>query len=240
MSAKEPVLSVNEAIIRVMRELDAIAKNKTVSSGGGGPSYKFRGIEDMYNEFHPKMADAGIYCVPRVVKREEEIFANQGGKRTVRVILHVEYDLVALDGSKVTFGPFVGEGNDTSDKASNKAMSGAHKYFFIQTFVVATEDEKDPDQERVEIDNHSKSTKPKSTSSIKPQGIVSGVALMAQSKSPIMPTGKFKGKSFDEISQEDLVAARNWCAERKGAAKTKDIQNLQKQIEAYLSGEPAK
>lgn len=232
MSAKEPVLSVNEAIIRVMRELDAIAKNKTVSSGGGGPSYKFRGIEDMYNEFHPKMADAGIYCVPRVVKREEEIFANQGGKRTVRVILHVEYDLVALDGSKVTFGPFVGEGNDTSDKASNKAMSGAHKYFFIQTFVVATEDEKDPDQERVEVESGSTSNKPKGKSPI--------VAAVPRPKAPEMTMGKLKGKSFDEISQEELVKIRNWCAEQKGQKRTKEVAALQKQLEDYLAGEPAK
>ena len=54
--------------------------------------------------------------------------------------------MYAPDGSNVS-GTLIGEGMDSGDKASNKAMSIAMKYFCFQTFMIPTEEMKDPDAE---------------------------------------------------------------------------------------------
>jgi hypothetical protein len=41
----------------------------------------------------------------------------------------------------------IGEAMDSGDKSSNKAMSVAHKYAFLQVFAIPTEEQKDPDGE---------------------------------------------------------------------------------------------
>jgi hypothetical protein len=70
-------------------------------------------------------------------------------------VLKMRYSFVAADGSSIATDA-VGEGMDSGDKASAKAMSIAQKYAILQTFLVPTEDAKDP-----EVDNHEVAPKPK-------------------------------------------------------------------------------
>lgn len=130
-----------KSINKVMRDMDAISKNRKNTQQG----YSFRGIEDMYNELHSRFSEAGIFNVPRVKARHEEHYESKQGAKMIRVVLEVEYDFYAEDGSMITVGPIHGEGNDSADKATNKAMSAAHKYALIQLLCVPTEDEKDAD-----------------------------------------------------------------------------------------------
>lgn len=61
------------------------------------------------------------------------------------VALQVEFDFVsAVDGSKHTACTF-GEAMDSSDKATNKAMSAAYKYAAFMTFAIPTEGDNDAD-----------------------------------------------------------------------------------------------
>src|SRR5690606_6278200 len=52
----------------------------------------------------------------------------------------------ATDGSSVST-EVEGEGMDSGDKSSNKAMAVAHKYAILQAFCIPTEDMPDPDAE---------------------------------------------------------------------------------------------
>lgn len=137
----ETVGKIYGAIIAVMGDMTAISKDRRNQQQG----YAFRGIEDMYNAFHPLFAKHGIFSVPRVVSRTEETYENKNGTRMIRVILSVEYDFVASDGSSIPVGPIFAEAMDSGDKATNKALSVAHKYAFIQLFAVPTEDLEDTD-----------------------------------------------------------------------------------------------
>lgn len=110
-----------------------------------GERYQFRGIDDMYNVLCGVTADAGLIMIPRVVgepRIEREERASGKGFQT-HVWLMVEVDFVSThDGSKHT-GCFLGEAIDTSDKASNKAMSAAFKYAHIMPFQIPTHGESD-------------------------------------------------------------------------------------------------
>lgn len=125
-----------------MQEMQAIGKDRRNREQG----YSFRGLEDIYNELHGLLAKHGVFTVPRVVSMKTERFESKKGAQVHRVLLEVEYHVYAKDGSSVV-ARTAGEGMDWGDKATNKAMSAAHKYAFIQLFAIHTEDLEDGDYE---------------------------------------------------------------------------------------------
>lgn len=135
-----------QKIPAVMRKVGAIAKGrKNVQQG-----YQFRGIDDVYNEIHDALAEEGIFTVPRVVADKSEEKTSRGGTTLIYRILTIEYDFFASDGS-VFMARVVGEGMDSGDKASNKAMAVAHKYALLQVFCIPTEESKDPENDSHEL-----------------------------------------------------------------------------------------
>jgi hypothetical protein len=78
-------------------------------------------------------------------ERSEERATKSGGVSIYRV-LKIRYRFYADDGSFVD-AVVIGEGMDSGDKASNKAMSVAQKYAFIQVFAIPTKEHKDPEHE---------------------------------------------------------------------------------------------
>lgn len=123
-------------IADAMKEVEAIGKERMNSHQG----YKFRGIDDVYNTLHPILARNRLFTVPRVIsERSEERESKSGGANIYRV-LTVEYEVFTDDGSSIT-ACVIGEGMDSGDKATNKALSVAHKMFFFQLFSIPVEGE---------------------------------------------------------------------------------------------------
>jgi hypothetical protein len=133
-------------MLEVMSEVSAISKDRKNASQG----YNFRGIDDVYNMLHDIMAKIGVFCVPRVMSDYTEERTTAKGSVLIYRILKMEFDFIAIDGSKVT-SCVIGEGMDSGDKASNKAMSVAQKYCLLQTFLIPTEDAKDPENQSHEV-----------------------------------------------------------------------------------------
>lgn len=134
-----------ELIPKVMADIGGVAKTRKNEQ----QKYSFRGIEDMYLAAHPAMVAHSVFCAPEVMERTEYRFEkmNDYGKVTtwVHVMVKVNHRFYAPDGS---FVPVItcGEGLDNSDKATNKALSGAMKYALIELFCVPTEDVADSDR----------------------------------------------------------------------------------------------
>ncbi len=107
-------------------------------------NYMFRGIDRIYNELHPLFSKHGVFCAPKVIgQMTEERKSAKGGLNIYR-LLTMEFTFYADDGSSVTMTT-QGEGLDSSDKASNKAMAAAHKYCLVQSFMIPTEEKEDGD-----------------------------------------------------------------------------------------------
>jgi hypothetical protein len=128
-------------IPKIMTEVGAIEKLRSAASGGGN-SYKFRGIDDVYMAFHPALSRLGVFCAPTVIKSEREERQSNAGKAITYSIMHVQFKFFAEDGSYIEVVT-VGEAMDSSDKSSNKAMSAAMKYAFLQVFCIPTEEDND-------------------------------------------------------------------------------------------------
>jgi hypothetical protein len=137
----EQPLKIYSQINLVMKDLGPIAKDRKNTHQG----YAFRGIEDLYNAIHPVLVKHGVFCAPSVVDTKNETFQKADGKNSYRVLLTVNHRFFASDGSFVDVVT-IGEGVDTSDKASNKAMSAAMKYAFVELFAIPTADIEDADR----------------------------------------------------------------------------------------------
>ncbi len=132
-------------IAACMRDIEAISKNNRNTAQG----YNFRGIDDVYNELHPILARHGVFTVPIVKSDRSEERTTAKGSVLIYRILIVDYVFYCEDGSSVT-ATVIGEGMDSGDKASNKAMAVGHKYAMMQA--------KDP-----EVDSHEVKPKTEAT-----------------------------------------------------------------------------
>ena len=142
-------MSVYKAITDVSADIAKTGIGKDRSNQQQG--YKFRGIDDVYNELAPLLAKHKLCILPRVLAREciERVTAKGGA--IFYVTVDAEFDFVsAVDGSKHTVKTF-GEAMDSADKATNKAMSAAYKYAAFQAFCIPTEGDNDADSTTHEV-----------------------------------------------------------------------------------------
>jgi len=128
--------------IQLALSKSGIAKDRTNSQGA---TYKFRGIDDVYNAISPLLAEHGLCILPRMLTRICDERISAAGKPLFYVTVEAEFDFVAAeDGSKHIVKTF-GEAMDSGDKATNKAMSAAYKYAAFQAFAIPTEGDNDAD-----------------------------------------------------------------------------------------------
>jgi hypothetical protein len=172
-----------------------IGKNNKASMGAGG-NYMFRGIDDVLLALSASMTarKLGVGIVfgdPVVTLRDKG-----NGKSERHIVCCGAFTLVSqADGSREGPFRFVGEAADSGDKASNKAMSIAYKYFAIQTFaipthgVLADETPNEPDEPvRGPAPQPARNEAPKAET--------------------VIAFGPAKGKAFDVASDDEL----NWYA----------------------------
>lgn len=109
-------------------------------------NYSFRSIDAVYNAIHPALAKHKVFCCPEVLESERFEWKTGKGTQMLSVVLKVRHRFYASDGSYVDVVT-VGEGSDTGDKASNKAMSAAFKYALFMVFCIPTEEALDSEQD---------------------------------------------------------------------------------------------
>ena len=126
---------------QAMKKVGAIGKDSKNQQQG----FMYRGIDAVYNALNPVMAELGLFICPEILEQKREERTTTKGNVLIYSILTMKYTLYAPDGSNVSC-VVIGEGMDSGDKASNKAMSIAMKYAMFQLFFIPTE-AVDPDSE---------------------------------------------------------------------------------------------
>lgn len=135
-------MNIFQSITKIMEEVPAIGKTKKNSQQG----FMFRGIDDVMNAFQPLLAKYKVFIVPQVLEQNREERQTSKGVTLLYSICKIKYTFYAEDGTSVE-AIVVGEGMDSGDKATNKAMAIAMKYALFQVFCIPTEEMKDPDAE---------------------------------------------------------------------------------------------
>jgi len=136
-----PPGAIYKAIAAIMREIKPIAKNGFNKSQG----YSFRSIDDVCNALHPYLAKHNVFYTAEVVGQPNRMvldrFDRKTGQKTgstIVVSMIVKFTFRSAEDGSAIVVTYPGEGADTADKASYKAMSMALKYALIQLFCIPT------------------------------------------------------------------------------------------------------
>ena len=135
-------MSIYEAISRCMEEIGAVDKDAVNKQQG----FKYRGIDAVMNAINPALVKNHVFIVPEVLDQQRHERTTNKGAVLIYSICRIKYTFYAEDGSFIE-AVTVGEGMDSGDKATNKAMAIAFKYACFQVFCIPTEEMKDPDEE---------------------------------------------------------------------------------------------
>lgn len=135
-------MNIYQSITKILEEVPAIGKNKKNTTQG----FMFRGIDDVMNTFQPLLAKHKVFMVPQILEQTREERQTSKGGTLIYSICKIKYIFYAEDGSSIE-AIVVGEGMDSGDKATNKAMAIAMKYAMFQVFCIPTEEMREPDGE---------------------------------------------------------------------------------------------
>jgi len=158
----QQVPKILSAINSIMASIEPIAKNKVNQHH----DYKFRGVDDVYAVLNPMLVANKVVIIPEVTNITTEQFTSSKGTLTFRSVVTMKYSVLHSEDASVVEVVIIGEGMDTGDKATNKAMSTAYKYMAFQLFCIPVDTGDDS-----EHDDHTltgKNNAPQPTKSAEP------------------------------------------------------------------------
>jgi len=147
-------MNIFESINAVMCEIGAIGKTSKNTTQG----FMFRGIDAVMNAINPALIKYKVFIVPEILEQLREERTNTKGTTLIYSVCKIKYTFYAEDGSHIE-ATVIGEGMDTGDKATNKAMSVAFKYVCFQVFCIPTEEMEDDDASIEDPDKESHKVK---------------------------------------------------------------------------------
>ena len=139
-------MNIFETINAVMTDIGAVGKTSKNPQQG----FMFRGIDAVMNALAPALVKNKCFVVPEILDQTREERQTVKGGTLLYSICKIKYTFFAEDGSNIS-AVVIGEGMDSGDKATNKAMSVAFKYACFQVFCIPTEEMQDPDAECNEV-----------------------------------------------------------------------------------------
>lgn len=130
---------IYKAILNTMSDLVKVGISKDRRNAQQG--YNFRGIDDMYNVVSPILVKNKIVILPEVIEWKQTERTTKSGNGLIYTAIKVSYHLVCTEDNSEHIITTYGEAMDSADKSTNKAMSAAYKYAFIQVFCIPTKGE---------------------------------------------------------------------------------------------------
>ena len=131
--------NIYESICAVMTDIGAVGKTSKNAQQG----FMFRGIDAVMNALSPALIKNKVFVVPEILDQTREERQTSKGGNLIYSVCKIKYTFYAEDGSSLS-ATVIGEGMDSGDKATNKAMSIAFKYACFQVFCIPTEEMADP------------------------------------------------------------------------------------------------
>lgn len=191
-------MNIYESISAVMAEVGAVGKN----SKNNQQNFMYRGVDAVMNALSPALTKCKVFVVPEVLEQTREERTTAKGALLIYSICKIKFTFYAEDGTSIS-AIVIGEGMDSGDKATNKAMSIAFKYACFQVFCIPTEEMADPDAECHEVIPE----EPKKAITSPPQ------RKNNSAKNPAAPQGNVKPeaemtKPTDKVDETQLRAMR--------------------------------
>lgn len=135
-------LPIHRLIPLIMADVGNIPK----SSYNSGQKFHFRGIDSVMEAFQPALIKYGVFYTPEVIEATRSERDSKSGGTLIYTRLRIKYTFYAPDGTTIS-AIVEGEGMDSGDKSTNKAMSAALKYALLQVFCVPVDEADDGDND---------------------------------------------------------------------------------------------
>lgn len=228
---QEKKLNLYQKMHQIMCETEAIKKDLSV--GEGKNSYKAVGEKAVLNEIKPLLKKYGVILFPIKIEAKETVDSFTSTKQdyktnerylseSARLMTQViaTYKMVDIESGEFEILQTIGNGVDTQDKASGKAMTYAYKVLLQKTFMLFSGE--DTDNEHSE-DITNRQTKPQSKATTQ-----TGKITEKQAKR------LFAVASANKISQEQIKKD----LEHLGHSRTTDltVTEYNKLVDGYEGG----
>lgn len=141
---------MTKAVYKAINAVQIALAKSGIAKDRQAQTYKFRGIDDVYNAISPLLGEHGLCILPRMIRRDCQERQTAKGSAIFYVIVEAEFDFVSAEDGSVHVVRTFGEAMDMSDKATNKAMSAAYKYAAMQAFAIPTEGDNDTENQNIE------------------------------------------------------------------------------------------
>lgn len=145
---------VFEAISAVSADLNTIGIGKDSRNKEQGFSY--RGIDAVMNALSPLLVKHRLIVSPAYHDRLQTERPTKSGGVMFNVVLRAIFRFVSIEDNSEHTVQTWGEGQDSGDKATNKAMAIAYKYAAFLTFCIPLEPTADPDGDTPEETHRAK------------------------------------------------------------------------------------
>lgn len=132
--------AIAEAMAAIQSDVQSVPKAERNKQQG----YNFRGIAQVVEMMHPILVKHHVLMLPTIENQSRSEFTTKNGSVMSVCVLTIRWDFVAEDGSTLSIST-VGEGADSMDKATNKAMTAAQKYALTLAFSIPFSDQPDGD-----------------------------------------------------------------------------------------------
>ena len=214
-------MNIYQAISKCMEEIGAVGKNDINKTQG----FKYRGIDAVMNAINPALVRNHVFIVPEVLEQNREERTTNKGTLLIYSVCKIRFTFFAEDGSSIT-AVTIGEGMDSGDKATNKAMAIAFKYACFQVFCIPTEEMADPDAESPEAAPKAQEFVPATLEQIKKMDdYVNAYADMCENASPSDIWKELKKKyNFehtsdisDRMADQIIKQVETWYKKKKEA-----------------------
>ena len=136
----DPQATVYERMLAILGELPAIGK----TTRNEQQKFMYRSHDDVLNALNPLLAKYGVFVVPHVLDRQIGERTTSRGGTLYEVNLHVKFTFFGAAGDSFMASTW-GEGTDSGDKSTNKAMTMAFKNVLAIAFAISTEELQDTD-----------------------------------------------------------------------------------------------
>ena len=146
MNTTPAVPAIYDAILGIMEDVGVISKDSKNEKHG----YNFRGIDAVMNALQPALIKRRVIVIPNVIEHRRDERVTGSGNTMIYSTIKIRYAFVSAEDGSGLSAVVIGEGMDTGDKASNKAMSVAFKYACFQVLCIPTEEMVDPDADTPE------------------------------------------------------------------------------------------
>lgn len=197
-------------LAEVMKQVKYIQKNGFNSFN----KYKYATEADVNEKIREVLAEQNVIMIPNMKSHAVREHTNRSGKTEYIVTVEVEFTFMDGEtGETITFTQY-GEGQDSGDKGTYKAMTGAQKYALMKAFMIPTGDDPESDNG---VDERNNGNNSDNKQDIPPASLKAKFKMGTGSLDGFEDwTSKMQAKGLNYKQMEELLTKQ--LQEKKGSA----------------------